>query len=299
MTRPPATTTPEAEVEIDVSLVEGLLAAQHSDLATLSLRPFEHGWDNMMFRLGDDLLVRLPRRRVAAVLIENETRCLPLLAPRLPLTIPSPLRTGLPGEGYPWRWNVLPWIEGEPADRAPIATEEAGAFAAFLEALHHPAPGDAPPNAVRGVPLAERAEAFEERFARLRGGAEVMTPTVEAVWREGLLAPRSGSRVWLHGDLHPRNVLVRDSRIAGVIDWGDVTSGDPASDLASIWLLFEDPGARSHLVERLARDEALLLRARAWAVGFAAIFYETGLNGDARMAEIGRRTFARLEADAR
>ena len=94
-------------------------------------------------------------------------------------------------------------------------------------------------------------------------------------------------------------VLVRDGRIAGVIDWGDVTSGDPASDLASIWMLFEDPGARSHLVERLARDEALLLRARAWAVGFAAIFYETGLNGDARMAEIGRRTFARLEADAR
>lgn len=302
MTRPAEVhhaSTPDAEVDIDVALVERLLAAQHPDLAGRSVRPFANGWDNAMFRLGEDLLVRLPRRALAAPLVEHEARCLPLLAPGLPIPVPTPVRHGEPGEGYPWRWNVLPWLEGEPADRAPIPAAAGDRFADFLEALHRPAPDEAPENAFRGVPLADRAAAFALRFERLRHEADVMTPVIEAAWRRGLEAPRATTRLWLHGDLHPRNVLVRDARISGVIDWGDVTAGDTASDLACIWMLFDDRGTRARLVERLAEDEGLFARARAWAVGFAAMFLDTGLRGDPRQAEIGRRTFARLEADAR
>ncbi len=302
MSRPAAppfeqTTMPAAEVEIDVRRVARLLASQHPDLAARPIRPFANGWDNVMFRLGDDLLVRLPRRESAARLIEHESRCLPLVAPHLPIPVPTPLRHGEPGEGYPWRWNVLPWLEGEPADRAPVDRTSAELFGDFLAALHRPAPDDAPDNPFRGGPVSSRHEAIESRLARLRLETDVVTPAIEGCWLEGLEAPRATSPVWLHGDLHPRNVLVREGRISGVIDWGDVTSGDPACDLAGIWMLFEDAGARARLVESIADDAALLARARAWAVIFAAILLDTGLRGDSRQAENGRRIFARLEAD--
>ena len=134
--------TPPAEVDVSVSLVRELLAAQHPDLAGLPLQLLANGWDNVLFRLGSELVVRLPRRSLAAALVGHEQTWLPVLAPRLPLPIPAPVRVGQPALGYPWRWSVVPSFPGTtaleqlPGDLSAAATT----LGRFLRALHTPAP---------------------------------------------------------------------------------------------------------------------------------------------------------------
>lgn len=289
--------TPQADHAIDAALLRALLRDQHPDLADQAITPVDAGWDNAMFRLGATLAVRMPRRQVAARLLEHEQRWLTVLAPDLPLPVPSPMRAGAPGRGYPWRWSVLPWIEGRTADLAPPAPSEAERFATFLRALHAPAPADAPANPVRGVALRERITAIAPRLDRLRARTDAITAAVEAAWQRGLAAPPATSRRWLHGDLHARNVLVRDGAIAGVIDWGDITAGDVATDLAGIWGLFESTAARDAAIARYAPTGAELARARAWAVLFGAVLLDTGLADHAAHAAMGAAILRRIDAD--
>src|SRR5262249_53208660 len=158
----PSIGTPIAEFEIDTAFVSNLLVDQHPDLAHLPLREVDAGWDNALFRLGDRLAVRLPRRAAAASLIAHEQTWLPRLADQLSLPIPAPYRIGTPARGYPWRWSVVPWLAGTAADQSLPHESQARPFAAFLRSLHTPA--EAPPNPVRGVPLYQRAAAVEERL---------------------------------------------------------------------------------------------------------------------------------------
>src|SRR5579863_1083475 len=139
---------PEPEVPVDEGLVRCLLEEQHPDLAGLPLHLCDAGGDNMMWRLGDGLAVRLPRRQIAAALVEHEQRWLPELAVSLPLAVPVPVRSGRPSAGYPWKWSVVPWIEGAPGDRVRITDHARSAerLGAFLRALHRPAPEEAPHN---------------------------------------------------------------------------------------------------------------------------------------------------------
>jgi aminoglycoside phosphotransferase (APT) family kinase protein len=284
-----------AEFAIDSAFVSSLLAEQHPDLAHLPLREIDAGWDNAMFRLGDHLAVRLPRRTAAAPLIAHEQTWLPLLAPQLTLPIPAPYRVGVPARGYPWRWSVLPWLDGAPADQHEPHASQAGAFAAFLRSLHRPAPPDAPTNAVRGVALQQRAAAVEARLQRIAGKSSLITPEITRVWQLALQAPIDVPSTWLHGDLHPRNVLVEHGVISGVIDWGDITSGDCATDLAAIWMLFADRQAREDaLAAYSGLSEATLLRARGWAVLFGVMLLDTGLVDNPRNALIGERTLCRV-----
>lgn len=289
-----STGTPPAEFEIDAALVAGLLADQHADLARLPLRAIDAGWDNAMFRLGDRLAVRLPRRAVAAALIAHEQSWLANLADRLALPIPVPYRVGAPARGYPWRWSVVPWLSGTPADQHEPHASQAGSFAAFLRSLHVPAPAGAPANAMRGVPLSQRAAGIEERMRRLERGTGLITPRIWRVWDEALSAPLDVPSTWLHGDLHPRNVLVRGGAISGIIDWGDITSGDRATDLAAIWMLFDDPRARDQALAAYGCSEATLLRARGWAALFGVILLDSGLVDNPRNAAIGERTLRRV-----
>jgi len=146
---------PTAEVTIDPSIVRALLQEQQADLADLPLIEVGEGWDNKLFRLGNDLSVRVPRRAASAALIEHEQRWLPQLSSRLPLPVPVPLRVGRPGCGFPWPWSVVPWFPGESALLAEPQDSAATAvtLGRFLRALHQPAPKDAPHNPWRGVPL--------------------------------------------------------------------------------------------------------------------------------------------------
>lgn len=289
--------TPSAEIEIGPALVRSLLLDQHPDLARLPIAPLGHGWDNAMFRLGSELVIRLPRRTASANLLHNEQRWLPDLAPRLPIPVPSPLRCGEPACGYPFGWSVLPWFAGEAADLAPPDADQAEPLVDFLRALHQAAPESAPTNDARGVPLAKRERSLEARFLRLRERTDRITPAIAALWRDALRAPAAGGAVWLHGDLHPRNVLVEDGRLSAIVDWGDVTAGDAATDLASFWMLFEERSTREAAIRCYAPDEDMIRRARGWAIVFAAVLLDTGLADEPRHAQIGDDTFRRLAND--
>lgn len=287
--------TPAAEVALDAELVGALLADQHPDLARLPLYVVEAGWDNLILRLGDALAVRLPRRAASAQLIVHEQTWLPALAPRLTLPVPAPYRVGAPGRGYPWRWSVLPWLRGAAADQSEPAAAQAPVLATFLRSLHLPAPADAPPNPVRGVPLRARAEAMEARMGRLAGKTDLLTPQVVQIWRDALAAPLDVEATWLHGDLHPRNVLVEAGAISGIIDWGDITAGDRATDLVAIWMLFADPRARREALAAYGGlSEATVLRAMGWAVLFGVMLLDSGLVDNPRNAAIGARTLRHL-----
>lgn len=285
---------PDAEVEIDVTDVRRLLAAQHPDLAALPLEPLAHGWDNVLFRLGETRIVRLPRRAAAVALVLNEQRWLPELRDRLPIPIPSPERIGVGDADHPWPWSVLPWLPGECADRTPPRAEEATRFADFLRALHVPAPDRAPLSPVRGVPLARREGAFHERLARVAARVDDIDVHVRSLWDAALAAPVAREALWLHGDLHAQNVLVDGGRLSAVIDWGDVTAGDVATDLAGVWSIFDTPGARALALDRYGPDEATLARAKGWAVLFSIALIDAGSVDSPRHAAQGHALLSRL-----
>ena len=286
---------PAAEVDISADLVRGLLAAQHPDLAPLPVWVMANGWDNLVCRLGSDLIVRLPRRELAAELVRHEQRWLPELAPSLPLPIPAPVRVGQPGLGYPWAWSIVPFLPGSPAALDPPADmhETAVIIGSFLSALHTPAATDAPANPFRGVPLGTRSGAVTERLTSLGG----LIDQVEArrVWEAALaIPPWQGPPIWLHGDLHPANILVSDGRVSGVIDFGDITAGDPAGDLSVAWMLLP---AEQHSAFRDAYDAGSKLhvgeddwsRAKGWALAFSLAFLANSADNE-MMAGIGRVT---------
>jgi aminoglycoside phosphotransferase (APT) family kinase protein len=288
---------PAAEVEVSADLVHTLLAAQQPDLASLPLQVLGNGWDNLLCRLGDDLMVRLPRRAQAAILIAHETRWLPVLAPRLPLPVPVPVRLGEPGAGYPWHWSIVPFLPGQPAAIDPPADGVAAAIALaeFLAALHTPADADAPPNQYRGVPLAARGGLFNEAVSLLDGSID--TAAVHRAWASALSAPGwDGPPIWLHGDVHPANILVDHGRISAVIDFGDITAGDPAPDLAVAWMLLPADARLAFRASyagacRHGASDALWDRAQGWALALAlAILAHSADNPT--MRGMGERTLA-------
>lgn len=262
-------------IEITAELVRDLLRDQHPDLADRPVRLGARGWDNQLWRLGDDLAVRLPwATPTADALLRKEYAWLPVLAPRLPLPVPVPQRLGEPSALFPRPWIVTTWVPGEPADRSPATrgAEAADALAGFLTALHRPAPEQAPAGRGRGGLLADLSEGFAGQLASATELGLIPDPdAVRAVWEDAVAAPAwTGPAVWLHGDLHPANVLTADGTFCGVIDFGDLCAGDPACDLAASWLLLPDGAAdRFHGAYRPAPDDATLRRARGWAIGRA------------------------------
>ena len=289
--------TPAAEVEIDVQMVEALLTNQHPDLSGLPVRAVTSGWDNAIYRLGDDYALRLPRRAQAAALVLHEQRWLPMLQGHLPVQVPVPLRVGVPQGGYPWHWSIVPWLCGDTADVAPLGDGAGVVLARFCAALHQPAPADAPRNPYRGVALSERDATFRDRFARLQGRTDLADARALAIWEDALTAPVDVTDTWLHGDMHPRNVLVRSGHLAAVIDWGDVARGDRACDLACVWMLLPDGAERARAMRAMTgATPATWRRARGWAALYSLLFLHAGLSDDAPMAAIGAQTLTRLHA---
>jgi aminoglycoside phosphotransferase (APT) family kinase protein len=290
---------PAAEIEVTAELVRDLLVEQRPDLAELPLRRVASGWDNEIVRLGDELAVRLPRRLASAYLVANEARWLSELAPGLPLPVPTPLHLGEPSErlGYPWQWTIVPWFTGVPAEQAPFRDphEAARQLGEFQAAVHQPAPADAPSNPYRGVPLADRAERLAEGLVSL--GDHVDGDRLRRLWADLVATPAwPGPPLWLHGDVHPLNILVTDGRISAVIDFGDITAGDPASDLAGAWTLFDREARttfRAAAGGAVPIDDDTWRRARGWALALGVAM----ANGDERVARFGRRALAAVLAE--
>ena len=289
------TKRPEAEVVVDTETVRTLLRTQHPDLCDLPLEETAAGWDNYIFRLGAGMSVRLPRRLASAAMLEHEQRWLPAIAPHLPIPVSAPLRIGKPGEHYPWPWSIVPWLSGETADLAPPRADQAKPLARFLRALHVAAPGDAPKNPTRGVPLQQRAAAVEERMQRLAQKTSLVSSTVTKVWESALQAPPADLATWFHGDLHPQNVLTEDGALTGVIDWADIAAGDSATDLACIWMLLPTVSSRESVISAYGSvPAAIWSRALGWAVNFGTLLLETGLVDNPRHAKIGELTLQRI-----
>jgi aminoglycoside phosphotransferase (APT) family kinase protein len=279
------------ENEITADLVAELLREQHPDLAGLPLTFGARGWDNQLWRLGDDLAVRLPwATQDAGELLLKEHAWLPAIAPRLPLPVPVPQRLGQPSERFPRPWIVTTWVAGEPADRAPATrgAEAADTLAAFLAALHQPAPDDAPAGRHRrGGPLADTGKGFAHFLRATTDRGLVSDPgAIREVWDDALAAPPwPGPALWLHADLHPANLLTADGNFCGVVDFGDMCAGDPACDLAACWILLPDEVIdRFHQSYWPAADAATRRRARGWAVGKALaclLIGDAGVHGRA------------------
>lgn len=286
--------TPAAEIDIDERLVAKLIEAQCPELAG-PLRLTANGWDNAIYRLGDNLCVRLPRREIAVPLVVNEQRWLPEFAERVRVPIPVPVHSGQPTDEYPWPWSVTPWRTGTIASDVPAADRGSAAadLAAFMTELHTPAAADAPPNPARGVPLADRAGDVEERLA---SGKIPDSGRLLELWRELLRTPAwDGPPLWLHGDPHPANLLLENGKLAAVLDFGDLTGGDPATDLAAGWMVF-DASAREVFRSHVDVDADTWLRARGWAVvmGTAVAMHS---DDSPRMGAIGRHVLEQVLQD--
>lgn len=290
---------PAAEQQVTATLVRALLRDQHPDLAELPLTWVAEGWDNAVWRLGRDLALRMPRRELGAGLVLHEQRWLPRIAADLPLPVPVPVRVGVPGHGFPWHWSVVPWFVGRPAIGLPDARNAglATTLARFVGALHVPAPPDRPVNPFRGVPLAARDGVVRDRVAALAPGDR---RGAGAVWGDALDAPVwEGPALWVHGDLHPGNLVVSHGELVAVVDFGDLTAGDPAVDLAVAWSLFGAAG-RARFVAAVEaahpRDAATWRRARGWALSFATALLARS-DDDPVYRALGRRTLSAVLTD--
>ena len=262
------------ELELDEPLVRRLLAEQFPQWADRPLQRIEpSGTDNAIFRLGEDLSLRLPRRR-GPLERSWELDWLPRLAPLLPLEIPVPVASGRASDEYPCLWGVYTWVEGEIVPVGEIdAVRAARDLAAFVAALQRVNPAGAPHG--RGIPLSERDAEVRAWLATWEGD-----PRVEEEWERALAVPPwDGPPVWHHGDLDVRNWLVRHGRISAVIDWGTAGVGDPACDVMVAWKL-HSPEARDAFREALPTDDATWERARGWALSQAvgALSYYTPEN---------------------
>lgn len=257
-------------VVITTDLARRMVRAQFPDWAGLPVtRVRPGGWDNRSFRLGEGLLLRLPSAHRYAAQVAKEQHWLPRLAPHLPLPIPRPRALGRPGAGYPFDWSVLEWIEGTPVLQARISDKPQMArdLAAFLHALHRAPAADGPApgahNFHRGGALAVYDAETRACIAALAEEAEAKA--MQAVWTRALASRWRGAPVWVHGDVAPGNLLVRDGRLGAVIDFGSSAVGDPACDLAIRWMWF-DTAVGTVFAEAMGLDAQTWDRARGWAL---------------------------------
>ncbi|MEL6833064.1 MAG: aminoglycoside phosphotransferase family protein [Bacteroidota bacterium] len=281
--------TPAAEVQINEKLVQAMLQAQFPELAHLQLTYFNEGWDNAIYQLGERYLIRLPRRSIAVPFIEKEQAWLSRLAKKLPIPIPAPLHQGKKHGDYPWPWSITPWFDGHMAAEEGLESSEALRLAQFLKTLHQQTFSTPPPhNPHRATPLVSKAEGTEERLDTFIQNGRANT-ALRKLWDQAVqLNCPVNERCVIHGDLHPKNIICTYGYISAVIDWGDLTLGDPATDLAAFWLLFPDHKAREEALQSYGVSPTLRLRAMGWALFFSAILLDIGLQGDHLFEEVGQ-----------
>jgi aminoglycoside phosphotransferase (APT) family kinase protein len=286
------------EVDIDGALVGRLIAKQFPRWAGLPVSKVRSaGTDNAMYRLGEDMAVRLPRLPRAVADVDKEHRWLPRLSPALPLAIPVPLGRGVPDEGFPYPWSVYCWLDGatvvdEPVDLSDAATR----LGRFVAALRRVDATGAPPS-FRGGPISARDEDIRATIRHLGADGTVDAGLATAVWRTAVAATAwDGAPVWVHADLYPVNLLGRHRRLAAVVDFGGLGVGDPAVDMLPAWALLT---ARTRDLFRAAADidDATWARGRGWGLylGLGAVHVYRVINPV--LAGIGEHAIAETIAD--
>ncbi|MFF2544113.1 aminoglycoside phosphotransferase family protein [Kitasatospora sp. NPDC058063] len=286
------------ELDIDEALVRRMVAEQFPQWAGLPVEPVvPAGTSNAMYRLGAELVVRIPRIPGVVEEIAKEDVWLRRLAPRLPVPVPVPLAVGGPVDGCPWPWSVLRWLDGTTPDAGRPAEPEllARDLAGFVGAVRRIDPA--------GAPAAYRSESLASRDAGTRTAIAAVADLVDAAavtaaWEHALRAPApTGPPVWIHGDLQPGNLLVSpDGRLSAVIDFGCAGLGEPAVDLIPAWYVLP-AAARGTFREAAAPDDAAWARARGWALSIALLEVAYYRDSDPRMTAIARHVIAEVLAD--
>ncbi|MFD4673756.1 aminoglycoside phosphotransferase family protein [Lentzea sp. NPDC058450] len=282
----------DGEIAIDVSLVDSLLRMQFPHWHGLPLREVKHGGtSHSLFRLGDELTVRLPRREWAWNEAAKEAAIVPLVAPHVPVAVPEPVALGLADDRYPYQWSVVRWIEGELAPIEDVSDGTPLALAEVVRSLHGmDATGlEWTPN--RGRPV----EAGDDELVRVNIAALGGSPRLTAVWEEALRAPRwDGPGRWLHADLHVGNLLFREGELTGVIDWGSAGIGDPAANLMTAWLYLDERGRARFRRELTEFDDATWARSAGWALHLAVLALPYYRDTNKFLADIATRTLDQL-----
>lgn len=258
------------EIDIDESLVRALVDSQFPHLAREPLAIVEPwGTDNAIFRLGDSLVVRLPRRRSYASQVEWEATWLPRLAPHLPVELPEPIAIGEPAHPYPFRWAVHRWLHGDGASPENIGDPHQFALdlADAVRCLHTISAEGAPEAINRARPLAAYDD--ETRAVIERARPLIDADAALAVWEDALAArPHDGPPQWVHGDLEG-NCIVRGGRLTGLVDWGLACAGDPATDVQVVWSPLFTDASRETFLAALEIDDDTLARSRGAAINQA------------------------------
>ncbi len=292
-----------SEQSTHASLVRKLLASQFPHWSDLPIVPVpSFGTDHALYRIGDDLVVRLPRMDWAVGQGPKEYRWLPKLAPLLPLQIPEPVALGEPGHGFPWPWAIHRWIEGEnrSIDQLPNPEQVSMELATFIRALHRidatggPLPEN--PASSRGIPIAQRDAEVRTCISQLSDTLDEAAAL--AVWNDAISAPSWEEQlVWIHGDLQAGNLLFRDDQLIAVIDFGSLAVGDPACDIMAAWL-YLSAKTRPRFRETLQVDEATWRRARGWALAVAVVALPYYRDSNPTLAAIALSTLQELFSDA-
>lgn len=286
---------PQAEVTIDAALVRALIDSQFPEARELQLGARYEGWDCTTWRLGNDWAVRLPRTQLAADMQVTEFAWLPRICNGWPFRAPVAARIGMPQDPFPWRWAIVPWIEGHTHFEQPLNDWGAHDLGVALRALHRPAPPEAPRNPFRSKTLRHRAAKAEKRLETLVAVGQSIGRVVDArmawqVFERGAAVERQQT-TWAHMDLHGGNVLTLGGRLAGIVDWVDAGAGDPATDLGEALALLPQ-----HLWDAFIHgygevDAATFTRARAEALNYALILANVA---EPQFAASGWRALAAL-----
>ncbi len=300
------------EIPIDVALVRSLVGRVMPEYAELSLsRLASSGSTNALFRLGADLLVRLPRQPGGSATISKEATWLPVLGPLLPVCVPEVVAVFEPDLGYPERWSVVRWIEGShPAVVGPDTSVDprrenlAVELVLVLDSLRQAevpagATYDSDLQSYRGQPLVTMDEATRENIVRCRALADfdLDLGAAEQIWTGAMKLPGAADRAaqrWYHGDLAAENLLVRNGSLAAVLDFGGLSVGDPTVDLVVAWEVL-DPPARELFRRRIGVDDATWLRGRAWALAITVMiwyYWTTMPERRSRCMAVGRNILA-------
>lgn len=285
---------------VGVPLVRRLVAAQFPHWSALDVREVESaGTDNAMFRLGEELVVRVPKAAWAVRQVEKEQRWLPRIGPHLPLAVPEPVGLGAPGEGFGLPWSVYRWIDGQDAFTAPVtdlahAAVALGRFGAALRRVD--ATGG--PASFRGGPVTAWEEgAMPGAVQALAATGDLDADAATDAWERTLALPQwRGEAVWIHADLLPGNLLTRAGRLHAVIDFGGLGTGDPACDMMAAWTLLTD-ATRPLFREAAEVDDATWARGRGWALCWGVVTENHYRTTNPVLAAVARRTRTEALAD--
>ena len=263
-------------MEITTETAKKLIKDQFPQWQELPIRPVaKSGHDNRTFHLGDTMTVRLPSGEDYAPQAAKENQWLPYLQKHLDYPISCPLAVGKPASYYPFPWSVNLWIEGETLLQCPDIPKEklAQDLSAALKKLQavdcHNGPRAGLHNFYRGGDLTVYHQQTMDALEHLR--SRLPTPRLSALWQQCIAVPYSGKNVWVHGDIAPGNILIKDRRFWGLIDFGILGAGDPSCDYAMAWTYFDGP-SRTAFLKGLSDD--MISRAMGWALWKALITYD-------------------------